>query len=114
MRVDYLLTPVESIELSYDPNGNLLRLLERNGDQLRMSYDSLNRLLLGRQRKSLAGPQWAFRNVYDAAGNRSGLTTNLPVYGAVFGTNATCRVAIPLHGGLQRSSPGSKSYGARV
>ena len=88
VRVDYLLTPVESIELSYDPNGNLLRLLERNGDQLRMSYDSLNRLLLS-QRKSLAGPQWAFRNVYDAAGNRSGLTTNLPVYGtALYGTDA--------------------------
>ena len=95
-RIDYLRDPdpTESVLMEYDPNGNLTRLTERNGDRLGMSYDKLNRLLTT-GRVSAEGPRWTLSNQFDSRGNRTSLKTNLPVYGsaeyggAEYGTGIT-------------------------
>lgn len=53
--------------MDHDAVGNLLTLTERNGDQLVMTYDVLNRLK-GTVRKSLDGPEWALMNEFDSRG----------------------------------------------
>jgi len=95
-RIDYLRDPdpTESVLMEYDPNGNLTRLTERNGDRLSMSYDKLNRLK-DTARASVTGPRWTLANGFDSRGNRTSLKTNLPVYGsaeyggAEYGTGIT-------------------------
>ena len=68
-RIDYLRAPdpTESVLMEYDPNGNLTRLTERNGDRLSMSYDKLNRLLTT-GRVSAEGPRWTLANGLVAVG----------------------------------------------
>jgi RHS repeat-associated protein len=79
IRIDYMLDPVESVSMTPDPVGNLLTLTERNGDQLKMSYDVLNRLQ-STVCKSATGSRWALQNVFDSRGNRTALK-KMTVYG---------------------------------